>query len=108
MLDAERSYVVRCISQLHRMAFLRWKIDQDLVEKKIPLRHSAKTPAFVQTISTGSQLFQLVGLTRGQLCGFDKFLEFGIHRGRTNYGEASDSRAEIAPVMLLILILLMI
>ena len=57
------------------------EIDQDLVEKKVPLRDAAKAPAFMEAISGRAKLRKLVGLGGGQLSGFDEFLQFGIHDG---------------------------
>jgi len=77
------------------MRFFAGKIDQDLVEEKIPLGDTAEAPAFVKTKRTRPELFELIRLTRSQLSGFDEFLQFGIHDGTTNYEEGFDSRVEI-------------
>ena len=37
------------VLQLHRVALFSLKIDHDLIEEKIPLRHPPEPPAFVQT-----------------------------------------------------------
>src|SRR5205807_3875945 len=81
MLGAERGQIIGRVAELHGMRFLGGEIDQDLVEKKIPLGHAAEPPAFVEAKRARPQQFELVGLARGQLSSFDEFLQFGIHDG---------------------------
>src|SRR5437899_7409002 len=85
MLGGKRRQIIGRVGELHWMRFFAGKIDQDLVEEKVPLGDTAEAPAFVKTKRAGPELFELIRLTRSQLSGFDEFLQFGIHDGTTNY-----------------------
>ena len=48
------------------MRLLSRKIDQDLIEKKIPFRDPAEAPALVQTKRAGLEFFELVRCAGGE------------------------------------------
>src|SRR5450432_2451205 len=79
--------IVGGVGQLHSVGLLSRKIDRDLIKEKIPFGHSAKAPTFVQTKRPGFEFFQLICGAGGELSRFNELFQFGIHAGRTSYGE---------------------
>ncbi len=75
------------------MGFFAGKIDQDLIEKKIPLRDPAKPPALVEAKRARLERVQFLGRFGSQFAGFDEFLELRVHESRTNYDEGSPWQA---------------
>ena len=55
------------VSQLHRVRLFPGEIDQDLIEKKVPLCDAAEAPALVQTKRAGLQFLELIGRAGGEL-----------------------------------------
>ena len=74
MLGAKGRKVVGRVGELHRVRFFGGKIDQDLVEEKIPFGDPAKSPAFVQAVGPGLKDRELVSLTGAQFPSFNKLL----------------------------------
>lgn len=74
---------------------LGFEVDDDLVQQKVPLRHSAKTPALVQAECARLQLLQLLRRFRGQLSRFNEFLKLRLHSGLSPYGKRFAARDKI-------------
>ena len=79
MFGRKRGQIIRCVSKLHRMRFFAGKIDDDLVEKQVPIGHPAESPAFMQTKIARLKLFELLSGPRCQFPGVEQFLQFRIH-----------------------------
>ena len=62
------------------MALLGRKIDNDLIEQKIPFSDATEAPAFMQAIGPSSKLIELLGLAGGYFRRLDELLQFSIHR----------------------------
>src|SRR4029077_5736431 len=75
------------VLQLHRVTFFAGEIDQDLVEKNIPLRHASESPALVQAKRARLERVQFLGRFGSEFAGFNKFFELSVHQSRTNYDE---------------------
>ena len=48
------------VGQLHSVRLFSRKIDQDLIEEKIPFGHAAEAPTFVETKRSGFEFFELI------------------------------------------------
>src|SRR6266568_1727932 len=93
MFRRNNGQILGGVLELHRVGFFAGKIDQDLIEKKIPLCDPAKAPALVQTKRARLERVQFLGRFGSQFAGFDEFLELRVHESRTNYDEGSPWQA---------------
>ena len=70
---------LRCVVELHRVAFLHAEVDEHLAREQVPLRDAAESPALVLAIRARLQLLQLPCRFRRQLPSFYDFLQFLVH-----------------------------
>src|SRR5439155_1340781 len=104
MFRRNNGQVLGGVLELHRVGFFAGKIDQDLIEKKIPLCDPAKPPTLVQTERARFERVQFLGRFGSQFAGFDEFLELRVHESRTNYDEGSPWQAMRDNVFVFVLI----
>src|SRR5260370_25836235 len=93
MFRRNNGQILSGVLELHRVGFFAGKLDQDLIEKKIPLRDPAKPPALVEAKRARLERVQFLGRFGSQFAGFDEFLELRVHESRTNYDEGSPWQA---------------
>ena len=70
----------RGVLKLHRVALLSAEIDGHLRDQEIERSDLAEAPAFMRDVGAGRQLGERSGGGRGEFCGFDGLLNFGLHR----------------------------
>src|SRR4029077_7183777 len=92
VIRRDQGEVVSRILQLHRVSLFAGKIDNDLIEQKVPLADPPKAPALMKAKSARLELIQSLYGPRRQLSSLDQFTEFCIHDGSTSYDERSFSR----------------